>query len=327
MSIVSRVPWGLLVPSGVLVAFSFAGGGSGPPPPANTSVYEWTALHRHGGEARGPYGTGVVFQGVGQRGSTVIAVAPGGSMRSADGGATWKDVPTLQRVLDVALGDSGLVLVGGFRGGLRRSVDDGVNWTEVKTDAEGPVLTILIWGDTALAVAGNAVIRSVDRGLTWRRSPLPQVMFTDIARAGPVVIAIGGAGMVARSGDGGETWETRWLPGTNLINAIAFADDRTAVLVGDGIVLRTTDAGLTWKAVRSPARAVIRSIAFASATEGLGVGFWGEAIRSADGGATWERQATGTRFHLTAVSARPGGGFVVAGMRETVFAVTAGGAR
>lgn len=326
MSMLSSVPWGLLVPSGLLVAFSFAGGGNGPPPPATSSRYSWDLLHRHGGVARGPHGTGVIFQDVEQRDSTVIAVAPNGSIRSADGGVTWKDVPAA-RFLDVALGDSGLVLAGGFNGMLRRSVDDGVTWTEVKTGAEGPLLAVTITGNTAFAIVGNSAIRSVDRGMTWRRSPLPRIWWMDVARAGRVVIAVGGAGMVARSMDGGESWETRWLPGTKLTNGIAFADDHTAVIVGDGIVLRTTDAGLTWNPVPSPSRTPLRSIAFAGALDGLAVGAWGEAIRTADGGATWEREATATRFHLAGVSPRPGGGFLVSGFRETVFAVTAGGAK
>jgi hypothetical protein len=54
----------------------------------------------------------------------------------------------------------------------------------------------------------------------------------------------------------------------------------------------------------------------------MAVGFWGEAIRTADGGATWAREASGTRQHLTGVSPRPGGGFFVSGTRDLVFTVT-----
>jgi len=120
----------------------------------------------------------------------------------------------------------------------------------------------------------------------------------------------------------------RWLPDEHALNGIAFADGQTAVIVGtDGAILRSTDAGRSWNTVPSPTRTHLRAVAFASPTEGLAVGFWGEAIRTNDGGVTWVRERTGTRVHLMGVTARPGGGFLVSGARETVFTVTSGGVR
>lgn len=63
------------------------------------------------------------------------------------------------------------------------------------------------------------------------------------------------------------------------------------------------------------------------ASEGLAVGHWGEAIRTTDGGATWQRELSGTRLHLVDVEEDPTGGFLVSGVRETIFSVTNGGSR
>jgi photosystem II stability/assembly factor-like uncharacterized protein len=262
-----------------------------------------------------------------QRGKTVIATSIDQSWRSTDGGSTWTKIPAL-RAMDAAFGDSGLVLLGMSGSEIGRSTDDGQSWTRIETDAEGFFWHLIVSHDTAFAVAVRGVYRSLDAGVTWQRRPLPDVTFSGLARSGPNLIAVGGAGMVARSTDYGDTWHTTWLEGSDMISGVALADDRTAVIVGSsGTVLRSTDAGATWAPVTSPARAHLRAIAFASPTEGVAVGFWGEAIRTEDGGATWAREASGTRQHLTGVSTRPGGGFLVSGTRDLILPVTPGSAR
>jgi len=328
MSFASSVPWGLLLPAATLVTLSFTSGGDGPPDPAESSAYTWTTLHRHGGELRGPSGIGVVLGDVVQRGKTVIAVAPDQSFRSADGGETWKEIPELRRPFGVSFASNGVVVVGRFNGELSRSVNDGETWTDVKTDGEGATLSLAFAGDTGFATAYGSLLHTADGGQTWRRGSMQVLLWNHVAAVERTAIAVAGAGLVARSVDGGETWQTRWLPDEHALNGVAFADERTVVIVGsDGAILRSTDAGLSWTAVPSPARTHLRAVAFASATEGLAVGYWGEAVRTSDGGATWARERTGTRMHLMGVSARPGGGFLLSGTRETVLAAMPGGAQ
>jgi hypothetical protein len=50
VSAITRIPWGLLVPSAALVTLAYAADVDAPPEPATNSAYTWTSLHRHGGE-------------------------------------------------------------------------------------------------------------------------------------------------------------------------------------------------------------------------------------------------------------------------------------
>lgn len=323
MSVLSSIPWGLLVPAGVLTTLAITSGRDQAPEPATSSHYTWTTLHRHGGAVRGPMGLGVVLAGVAQRGSTIIATAPNQSFRSPDNGATWTEIADLTRAVHVAFADSGIVLAGRVGSELARSTDDGTTWDEVDTGADGPFWTVVFDGQFAHATSRRAMLRSVDRGRSWQRTPVGQIMLLGLAASGSTVIATGGAGLVARSDDRGVTWTSQWLPMHASLSGVAFADERTAVIVGlNGLILRSTDAGRTWNRVTSPARTHLRAVAFSSPAEGLAVGYWGEAVRTTDGGATWEREATGTRMHLQGVTARPGGGFLATGARETILAVS-----
>jgi len=325
MPVISRVPWSLLLPAGILLALAFSRGTDDPPPPASSSAFTWTTLHRHGGEMRGAFGLGTSFADVEQRGDTVIATNFMQSLRSTDGGRTWQNLPPL-RASDVAFAGASLVLVGRPDGKVSRSTDDGATWTEVKTDADTVVNNVVTSGDAAYGTAFGSLLRSTDDGLTWRRTAAPPLFFFDLDANGPTAVAVAGAGFVARSGDAGGTWQQRWLASTDALNGVAFADGRVAVIVGgSGVILRSVDAGVSWSAVPSPTSVHLRAIAFSGPSDGLAVGYWGECIRTRDGGATWERERTGTRLHLYTVSARPGGGYLVTGARETIFAAVPGG--
>src|SRR5580658_487807 len=61
------------------------------------------------------------------------------------------------------------------------------------------------------------------------------------------MIAVGDAGTIVRTTDGGATW-VQISSGTNAaLTGVSFADGSTGIAVGSaGAILRTTDAGLTW---------------------------------------------------------------------------------
>jgi photosystem II stability/assembly factor-like uncharacterized protein len=325
MSVASRLPWSLFVPAALILSLAFSQGTDDPPGAPSSSALSWTTLHRHGGEMRGIFGLGGVLTDIEQRGSTIIATGFDQSLRSTDGGATWQEL-TAQRAVDVAFAGRSVALVGGQDGEVSRSTDDGLTWTEVQTDADGAVNNIVASSDVIYGTGFGSLLRSADGGLTWRRTAAPPFAFNDLDAAGRIAIAVGGAGYLATTADGGETWQQRWLTAVDILNGVAFAGDRVAVIVGaGGIILRSTDAGASWNTVPSPTNVHLRAVAFSGPHEGLAVGFWGEALRTRDGGASWERERTGTRMHLRSVSPRPGGGYLVAGWRETILAAAVGG--
>ena len=69
-----------------------------------------------------------------------------------------------------------------------------------------------------------------------------------------------------------------------------------------GTILRSVDGGLTWVVVPSGTIVALNGVAFAGAGMGLAVGEGGTILRSADGGLTWTAAASGTGLPLAAVA-------------------------
>jgi photosystem II stability/assembly factor-like uncharacterized protein len=287
------------------------------PEPATDAALNWSVLHDKPSTPRGPNGLGVQLRGIAAQGATLMAAAPNQSLRSDDGGATWRDIGSLRSAFDVLIRDS-LVLLGTTGGTMHRSTDGGRTFSLVKLNVSSGIPATAFSGDTLFAIGNRVMVRSTDLAATWASVPLPEVTLTEIATRNRVVLIVGGAGFIRRSTDRGATWTDRWIDTYSQLTGVAFVDDSTAVIVGSGgAVFRSPDGGSTWSAVASPAAATLRSVAFIG-THGLAVGNWGEAIHTADGGLTWTRERTGTNAFLQRVTATDDG-FVVVGYFETIL--------
>lgn len=178
---------------------------------------------------------------------------------------------------------------------------------------------------------GEGVLRSDDRGQSWRPSGLVGHVVKSLA-ASPLVPGTVYAGtkpaLVFRSRDGGESWHELagfrrirfrrlWFspaekPGTAYVQALALSPtDPDVVLAGIefGAVVRSEDGGETWSAHRSGARRDCHSLTFHEvdgdwAYEGAGNG--GGAF-SRDGGRSWRHPTDGLdRRYGWAAAADPG---------------------
>jgi photosystem II stability/assembly factor-like uncharacterized protein len=152
--------------------------------------------------------------------------------------------------------------------------------------------------------------------------------------------AVGGAGTVLATQDGGESWSL--LQGPDLaagdLNDVVVLPGGVLIAAGDGI-RRSTDGGVTWTAIASPATGSLRDLAsypggisaagedgvvlistddgltwddvgpglgtirhhlWRSATEGYAVGF-GVSHRTTDGGATWTHMTDDASFGFNEV--------------------------
>ena len=148
--------------------------------------------------------------------------------RTADGGATWKEVPVPAEAPGVA---------------LRRGY-----FADAKTG-------VIVGGD--IDDEGGVVIRTADGGATWTIVPSPSkqiptdVYFADASRGWMVGFtedASGDAGPseILTTADGGATWTVQSRVPTSL-RAIRFADAQNGWAVGArGKIFRTTDGGATW---------------------------------------------------------------------------------
>ena len=144
-------------------------------------------------------------------------------------------------------------------------------------------------------------------------------LITGLARAGRRVVAVGQRGHVLTSDDASRTWQQAEVPVASDLVAVHFPLPDAGWAVGhDGVVLKSVDGGrrwsrvldgrtlgeklVAWYAANGDAKwlAEAKRIAaqgaenpfldvwFDDALRGIVVGAFGLALRTADGGATWE---------------------------------------
>ncbi|MBD8682517.1 YCF48-related protein [Pseudomonas sp. CFBP 13719] len=162
-------------------------------------------------------------------------------------------------------------------------------------------------GDRLVAVGERGtVLLSDDNGTSWRQVPVPisssltAVQFVD-ARNG---WAVGHAGVVLHSSDGGERW-TLQLDGRRL----AQLELDAAQASGDEQHLAAARQG-----VADGADKPLLALAFSDANHGLVVGAYGLALHTSDGGASWvswaARLPNPQGLHLYAVAQSPDGVYI-----------------
>ncbi|MBS1910664.1 MAG: T9SS type A sorting domain-containing protein [Bacteroidetes bacterium] len=207
--------------------------------------------------------------------SRAIVVADSGLIiRTTDGGATWRRQRIAGRstIAWISMADSmhGLVGLLASPNSLMATGDGGETWDPVAfpdtvqsmgvTDVAMPTPTTFValmsW------YPHNAVVRSDDRGATWRVFPnaLPDssagsLWFNDSLHgwaAGDVYTGVGDnrREVISRTTDGGATWTTQlnaevgWKFG---LTDIAFTSPDSGLAVGGiGTILRTADGGAHW---------------------------------------------------------------------------------
>lgn len=184
-----------------------------------------------------------------RRSGTVHAVSPRGLHTSTDYGSTWtlRAFPEPLDVSALAIDpvDSDLLYVGTYDAGLFRSADGGNTWTP-DPDLAG----VSVWGFTADAGTAAVFVRT-DRGLFRIRGGGDGVEPTGldgvqaVATAGATLYAGFSSAGIARSDDGGTTWQ-RASSGLGAAPVpITAGADGTLYAPADG-VFRSTDHGRSW---------------------------------------------------------------------------------
>jgi photosystem II stability/assembly factor-like uncharacterized protein len=212
----------------------------------------------------------------------------------------------------------------GQRGHVLWSDDEGATWTQ----AWVPVSTDLTSVRFASAARGWAVghdgvvLATIDGGRSWvkrldRRDlgPLPLRSFLDVwFEDEQTGFAVGAFNLIVRTDDGGVRW-TPWLDRTENpkalhLHAIARVAGDVWIAGEQGLVLRLDRAGQRFRAVPVPYGGSFFGVTGTARTVVV-FGLRGNAFRSHDRGATWERVETGVSDSITGATNTPDGRIVL----------------
>ena len=110
-------------------------------------------------------------------------------------------------------------------------------------------------------------------------------------------------GKVARTEDGGLTWDERPIGSDNRVHSVKFlSDGQNGWAAGwAGTIVHSTDAGLNWTVQSSGTTQHLNAIDFVDLQNGWAVGDTGTVLHTTNGGRTWLPQSVGTRLDLKSV--------------------------
>ncbi len=116
-------------------------------------------------------------------------------------------------------------------------------------------------------------------------------------------LAVGAAGALLFSSDGGATWTVGSSGTAHDLNAAAFSGATDAWAVGAaGTLLSSTDGGASWSGPASGTIHDLSAVTFGDAAHGYVVGAAGTLLVSTDGGATWSPGSSDTGQDLSGVA-------------------------
>ena len=190
----------------------------------------------------------------------------------------------------IAVGDNGTIL---------RSTDQGETWAAVTMDIN--IGKKVNYRSVAFGSENNGVIvgqngvllLTSDGGLSWYNSP-SMVPFSNYVFAimtnDFTAYATADNGVIIRSTNAGESWETLYTGIGNTLNRIRFADDQNATIVGsEGMIMRTTDGGLTWMDQSAGISGDLNCLYVVDELISYTGGADGVILKTTDGGANWVR--------------------------------------
>jgi photosystem II stability/assembly factor-like uncharacterized protein len=247
-----------------------------------------------------------------------VVVGGGCTVReSTDGGATFHRLPVNESEQGCATKVAAVSFLDANTGYVEEA-DGSILLTKDAGQTLEPKTSVPLAGATAGQIAflsptvgfalvnqgGGKIYRTTDGAGSWTQvagsgQPLYGITFVSPT----VAYAVGAAGTLLHSGDGGATWTPLPLalpagaPRPTLTQ-ISCSDPEHCLIAtapqpapGANMLVRTTDGGATGTLV-SPADQNLLSVAFSTAGSAVAVGAAGETVLSTDGGATFPTSIT-----------------------------------
>lgn len=136
----------------------------------------------------------------------------------------------------------------------------------------------------------------------------------------------GAFGTIARTVDGGKTWERQASNATESLYSVDFVDERLGWVVGrTGTIVHTENGGADWKPQKSPSDKHLFSVDFVDGTFGIAVGDWGVILVTEDGGRTWNDRSLTEDLILNSISVVDRKTALIAGEIGSLFRTDDGG--
>jgi photosystem II stability/assembly factor-like uncharacterized protein len=153
----------------------------------------------------------------------------------------------------------------------------------------------------AVGEAGT-ILHTTDGGVTWTEQASGTVEALHAVKFLDASHGWAVGTVMLWTDDGGSSWrQGNAFPASNY--GVDFVDLNRGWAVGTGgVVFRTTDGGRNWMPSPTPTSENLKDVDFMSASVGWAVGANGTIIRTTNGGTTWTRQRSRTTAFLDGVS-------------------------
>ena len=182
-------------------------------------------------------------------------------IRTTNGGLTWTEVTPgtmgWTETFEIAYRSRNEVFIAGSENypltSVFHSTDGGETWQALSAGNYGYAESIALPDEnTILLTAGTEILISSDNGLTWNQatSTIPGFfIFKSLYFTSPTTGFASGYGdftNIAKTTDGGNTWEPLTTNTTSPLNTIWFFDEENGLAFGDnGLMIRTATGGVT----------------------------------------------------------------------------------
>jgi len=236
-------------------------------------------------------------------GTALAALESGGLLSSADSGITWnklENIPANIAGSAFSVTEEGTLLWGTIGNGILRSTDSGCNWQQVH---ESTVLSFAANGNTLYAGHSDGLSVSVDDGITWISLPHPPIHDLRqilVVRGQPLLIgAYAGLQHYYRKR---QAWTPLSVPGTPLSTIEHVTEDILIASSLEGLA-RSADGGQTWQTVLRGAQGHLAHLTFLANGAGWAGSVNATYLLSTDdGGIHWQpRDAPLGMFPLVAL--------------------------
>ncbi|UCH09142.1 MAG: T9SS type A sorting domain-containing protein [Fidelibacterota bacterium] len=189
--------------------------------------------------------------------------------------------------------------------------DGGLNWQLQYQHEEHLKDVHFVSSTTGWATGDNgSVLRTVDGGQSWQaqgdfsiKFDIKSVFFRDGSLgwvAGTDWSIMGGK--VAKTEDGGVTWDTVGIYDAHSLKDVHFVDEQHGWAVGEeeddeGVILGSSDGGASWVVQKSNVRNIhgavgFQTVFFPSQSTGWAMGYGGIILKTSDSGANWTVQTS-----------------------------------